>query len=196
MSQTDDISKRIIQDGQGNKRFLRAVLIKLIITVLVLLGASALWMWYNAQACITFYKGEADMNEGRFAAAKEKGKKASQQMELALQFNKVVLGESHAEVANDTLNLARCYDMCGEWEKAKGLHEKACSLFEKSKGPEDSEFAWSLVSFGDHYRYGKDFKKAIEYYNKALPVIEKKHGTGSKEYKWTMQRIELAEKEK
>lgn len=194
MEKQDDVSKRIIQDGPSNLRFLKVTLAKLVITVFILLAASVLWMWYDAQACALFFSAESDMNNGKYASAREKGEKAAQHMALALQFNKLVLGESHAEVANDTLNLARCYDMCLEYDKANELHQKACDLFKKSKGPEDWEYAWSLVSFGDHYRYRKDPDKALDYYHRAMPIIERNHGNKGNEYNWTVQRIEMAQK--
>lgn len=194
MKKDDDISRRIIQDGSGDKR-LGIIAVCLLGFLLVAgLGASLLWMNYDKQAQDLFYGGEADMRRGSCAQAREKGHKAAEQMKLALQFNKFVRGESHSEIANDTLNLARCYDLAGEWDKARDVHEQACALFLKSKGPQDAEYAWSLLSFGDHYSLRRDKANALEYFNKALPIIVKAHGTGSNEYTWTLQRIEIAKK--
>lgn len=196
VQQREDISKRIIQDGPNKMPLFKAVIYLLVITVFVLVSATFLWKYFDYQAYTLFMSAEADMNQGNIAMAKEKGKKAAQHMAEALQFNKLVLGQSHPEIANDTLNLARCYDMSQNFEKANELHQKACDLFKKTKGPEDSEYAWSLVSFGDHYRFVKDREKALEYYNQAMPVILKIHGESSNEYKWTVQRIEMAQKMK
>jgi len=192
MTAQDDLSKRIIQDGPGQKRLWVALGVILAFMAITFIAATIVWAYFDGQAFGLFSAAEADMNQGRYAEAKEKGAKAAASMSVALMFNKFAKGATHAEVANDTLNLARCYDICAEYAKAEDLHQKACELFLKAKGESDYEYGWSLVSFGDHYKYMRNREKALEYYNKGLPIIEKTRGTASNDYKWTIQRIEQA----
>lgn len=192
MTAQDDLSKRIIQDGPGQKPLLKTLGFILAFIAISFIAATIMWAYLDGQAFGLFSAAEADMNQGRYAQAKEKGAQAAASMSVALMFNKFAKGASHAEVANDTLNLARCYDICAEYAKAEDLHQKACELFLKAKGESDYEYGWSLVSFGDHYKYMRNREKALEYYNKGLPIIEKTRGTASNDYKWTIQRIEQA----
>jgi len=192
MKSNDDVSKRIIQDGPGQRPLLIILGVILAFLAVAVVSASLMWSYFDGQAYGLFTAAEAAMNQGRYDEAKEKGTKAAQSMSMALMFNKFAKGESHAEVANDTLNLARCYDICQEYKKAEELHQKACELFLKSKGESDYEYGWSLLSFGDHYKYVRNREKALEYYNKALPIIAKTRGTAGNDYKWTIQRIEMA----
>lgn len=192
MNEQDDLKKRIIQDGPGQRPIMMILGILVAFVLIAFISATMMWAYYDGQAFGLFNSAEADMAQGRYAEAKEKGAKAAASMSVALMFNKFAKGQAHAEVANDTLNLARCYDISQEFQKAEGLHQKACELFLKAKGDSDYEYGWSLLSFGDHYKAMHNREKALEYYNKALPIIEKTRGTTGDDYKWTIQRIEQA----
>lgn len=192
MKKQDDLRKRIIQDGPGNKPIIMIIGGLVAFLIVAYVSANIMWAYFDGQAFGLFTSAEKDLAEGRFSEAKEKGSKAAASMTTALMFNKFVKGKSHAEVANDTLNLARCYDLSQEFQKAEELHQQACELFLKSKGDSDYEYGWSLLSFGDHYKAMRNREKALEYYDKALPIIEKTRGTTSNDYKWSIQRIEQA----
>lgn len=192
MNEEDDLRRRIIQDGPGNRPIILILGVLVAFVVVAFVSATLMWFYLDGQAFGLFTAAEQEMNQGHYAEAKEKGAQAAASMSMALMFNKFAKGESHAEVANDTLNLARCYDISQEYQKAEELHQKACELFLKAKGESDYEYGWSLLSFGDHYKAMHNREKALEYYNKALPIIEKTRGTAGNDYKWTIQRIEQA----
>ncbi|MCW5824836.1 MAG: tetratricopeptide repeat protein [Cyanobacteria bacterium TGS_CYA1] len=192
MKEQDDLRQRIIQDGPGNRPIIMIIGVLVAFLVVAYVSASIMWAYFDGQAFGLFSSAEKDMAEGRYSEAKEKGAKAAASMTTALMFNKFVKGKSHAEVANDTLNLARCYDVSQDFQKSEDLHQQACELFLKAKGDSDYEYGWSLLSFGDHYKAMHNRGKALEYYNKALPIIEKTRGTAGNDYKWTIQRIEQA----
>lgn len=192
MKEQDDLKKRIIQDGLGNGPLMMMLAIPLVFALVAFIAATIMWAYFDGQAFGLFNSAEAEMAQGHYAEAKEKGAKAAASMSIALMFNKFAKGESHAEVANDTLNLARCYDISQEYQKAEELHKQACELFLKAKGESDYEYGWSLLSFGDHYKFMRNRGKALEYYEKALPIVVKTRGTTGNDYKWTIQRIEQA----
>ncbi|MBP3476572.1 MAG: tetratricopeptide repeat protein [Lachnospiraceae bacterium] len=80
------------------------------------------------------------------------------------------------ETATTLTNLALLYFKVSQHEKAKGLLERALSLYENSGENSDAHYSGALAGIGEACYHMQEFDKALEYYEKALEEVKKHFG--------------------
>ena len=80
---------------------------------------------------------------------------------------KKIFGEDHADIASTYNKLATVYSSLGEYNQAKGLHEKALVICKKIYGEDHAEVATSYDNLASVYNRLGDFNQAKEMSEKA-----------------------------
>ncbi len=75
------------------------------------------------------------------------------------------------ETATTLTNLALLYFKVSQVEEAKGLLEKALSLFEQSGEHTDAHYSGALAGVAEAWYRMQDYEKALAYYEKALSEV-------------------------
>lgn len=80
------------------------------------------------------------------------------------------------ETATTLTNLALLYFKVSQHEKAKGLLERALSLYENGGENSDAHYSGALAGIGEACYHMQEFDQALEYYEKALEEVKKHFG--------------------
>lgn len=142
----------------------------------------------DEKACKEFFQGEATLPDNADEARKSYLAALACMQEAVPQLKREV-GENHPEVAFATMNLGRCYDRCGDFEKAVECFRQSAQLDENLNGKETFSRAATLVLLSDSLKKLQRYEEARQVLLESLPAYETRFGVDSTEVGWTHTRL-------